>query len=442
MHTIVVGAGMVGQNLAEDLTSQGYGVTIIDLHTRALERASEALDVQTVHGHGADTEVLTRAGVAGAELFMAVTDRDEINLLACLAAKELGALLTVARVANPVYLGGRRALYRNLMGVDIVVSPENLTAIEIAKHARAAGVVAIEQITGGRLGIREVEATTKQVGQGKPLHELNVPGYLVALIMREGQAVIPRGDEIIHPGDGVFVMGPTKDLGEAAKRIGPEIGNATRAIIVGGGDIGRMAAESLLDLHVDVRLIERDRERSQELSESMSRAEVLLGDGTNVRLLREAGIETIDLFVAAAGEDELNLVMGMLAGELGAKKRVVIVKRQDFRRIVDRLGVDASISPRQMTANAIMRYIRRGRFTTLATVGDNHAEMLDTVVTGNTPAVGRSLSEIELPKGVLVGAITRGQKTIVPRGDSVFEPGDNVILLAEPDAIGDLEKIF
>jgi trk system potassium uptake protein TrkA len=237
-------------------------------------------------------------------------------------------------------------------------------------------------------------------------------------------------------------MGPTKGLGDAAKRIGPEIGNATRAIIVGGGDIGRMTAESLIDLNVDVRIIERDRDRAQMLSESMPKAEVLLGNGTNVRLLREAGIETIDLFVASAGQDELSLVLGMLAGELGAKKRVVIVKRQDFRRIVDRLGVDASISPREMTANAIMRYIRRGRFTTLATVGENHAEMLDTVVTANTPAVGRRLAEIDLPKGVLVGAITRGQETIVPDGDTVFEPGDNVILLAEPDTIGDLEKIF
>jgi len=434
---------MVGQNLTEALCEEGYDVTVIDRKAAALERAAESLDIETLEGHGADADVLTEAGVSKAELFMAVTDMDEINLLACLAAKEMGALLTVARITNRVYLGGRRALFRNLMGVDIVVSPENLTSIEIAKHARAAGVFAVENLTGGRLVLREVEVSGNKASVGVPVRDLEMDrGALITLISRNGTTIVPSGEDLVRPGDYVFVLGRSPEIGEVIKKLGREVGNVTRAIVVGGGQIGLLAAQHLQDLHVDVRLIERDAERCQELSEEISKGEVLHGDGTDVKLLREAGIESIDLFVAATGSDELNVVLGMLAGELGAGKRVCIVKRREFKRIVERLGIDAAISPRILTAEAIMKYIRRRKFTTLATVGDNQAEILDTVVTSNSGVAGHALAEIDFPRGALLGAIVRGDELIIPGGDTVIEPGDNVIIFAATETLPKLEKLF
>lgn len=442
MRTVVVGAGMVGQNLAEALYRQGYNVTLIDQKASALDRAAESLDIQTLRGHGADAEVLAEAGVPGTEFFMAVTDVDEINLLACLVAKEMGALLTVARVTNRVYLGGRRALYRNLMGVDIVVSPEILTAIEIAKNARAAGVVAVDTLTGGRAMLKEVRIPEGK-DDGVSIQDRSLPdGALVSLILRNGSALIPSGTDALHADDEVFVLGSTDAAAGAAKRLGPEIGRVTRAIVVGGGTMGRLSAQHLADLDVDVRLIERSATLCHDLSDQLKKGSVLCGDGTDMNLLREAGIESIDLFVAAAGEDELNLIMGMLAGELGAKKRVVIAKRKDFEPIVKRLGIDAAFSPRMLTAQTIMRYIRRPKFTSLATIGDNAAEILDTVVTASSPIVGKPVSELALPKGALLGAILRGPDVIIPRGDTELVAGDNVIVFADSEAIPQLEGRF
>ncbi len=443
MHAVVVGAGMVGQNLAEALYREGHNVTIVDTSRNALERASENLDIQTYQGHGADADLLAQIGVPGAEFFMAVTDVDEINLLACLVAKELGALLTVARVTSRVYLGGRRTLYRNLMGVDIAVSPENLTAMEIGRHARAAGVVAIHTLTGGRLALREVCISEQTAPVGIPVRDLELAsGTLLAMVMHDGHATVPSGDDLVQAGDDVFLLGHAKEVEETSKRLGKEVGRVARAIVVGGGSIGLLAAQSLADLRVDVRLIDKDAARCRQLADSLARGEVLHGDGTDVTLLREAGIEDIDLFVASAGQDELNLILGMLATELGAKKRVVLVKRSDFQPIVDRLGMDAAISPRMMTAEAIMRYIKRRTFTPLASVGANHAMILDTVLSSNSSVVERPLHEVELPRGTLIGAIMRGDDLLIPDGAQVMKPGDNVIVFAHAEHVSTLEKAF
>lgn len=443
MHAIVLGAGMVGQNLADALYREGYNVTLIDRSAPALERASESLDIQTIEGHGADADVLARAGVAGAEFFMAVTDVDEINLLASLVAKELGALLTVARVNERVYMGGRGSLFRNLMGVDIALSPDSLTAMEIARNARAAGVVAVENLTGGKLVLREVEVSGNRASVGRPLRELELPdGCLIPVLMRDHEAIVPSGDDLIRPGDRVFLLGLPRVMGDAVKLLGKESGTATRAIVVGGGSIGLLAAQSLADLRVDVRLVERDQERCRELSELITRGEVLHGDGTDVMVLREAGIEDIDLFVAAAGQDELNLVLGTLAGELGAKKKVVLVKRREFQPIVERLGIDVAISPRIKTAEAIMRYIRRRKFTNLALVGENKTEILDGVVTSASKVAGVPLKELDLPRETLVGAILRNDEVVIPRGDTVLEPADHVVVVAAADAVPELLKLF
>jgi len=443
LNTVVVGAGMVGQNLAEALYREGYNVTLIDSRARPLERASESLDIQTLQGHGADMEILAQAGAKQAEFFMAVTDSDEINLLACLVAKEMGSLLTVARVTSTAYLGGKRVFYRNLMGVDIVLSPENLTALEIAKQARAAGVVAVENLTGGRLQLKEVIADSGRPTVGSPLRELKLPkDTLVALLMRDGVAIVPGGDDVIRPGDAAFVIGRSKSMGDIEALVGKEVGKVSRAIVVGGGGIGLAAAQNLANLRVDVRLLERDAERCEELSEELSKGVVLNADGTDIKALREAGIEGIDLFVSASGEDEVNLAVGLLAGELGANKRVVVVKRPDFTPILERLGIDRAISPRTLTANSIMRYIRRRKFTNLATVGENRTEILDIIVSSKGAVVGRSLEDVDFPRGAIIGAIVRGDDVIIPRGGASVEPGDNVIVFAGSDSIPRLEKIF
>jgi trk system potassium uptake protein TrkA len=303
--------------------------------------------------------------------------------------------------------------------------------------------VAIENLPGGRLSLRVIKVGGRKASGGGPLRDLELPpSTLVTLIMRNGNVIVPSGGELVKPEDDVFVLGHTKDIADVTRRLGREVGVVTRAIVVGGGQIGLLATRSLADLDVDVRLIEKDPTRSRVLSEQIQRGEVLCGDGTDVMLLREAGIEGIDLFVAASGQDELNLVLAMLAAELGAQKRVVIVKRRDYLTIVQRLSVDAAISPRAQTAEAILRYIRRPKFTHLATLGENQTEILDTIVSSSSPVTEHPLSDLELPSGLLVGAIVRGSEVVIPSGETWLKAGDNVILFAERDATPRLETVF
>ncbi|MBD3336183.1 MAG: Trk system potassium transporter TrkA, partial [Candidatus Eisenbacteria bacterium] len=391
----------------------------------------------------AGVSALGQAGAGGSDLFVAVTNSDEINMVACLGAKELGAKRTVARVGNPVYLEGRRAFYRNLMGIDLVVSPEILTALEVAKSIKAPGMVAIEHLVEGRLQVRQVRVDPESAVAGKKIRDLELPqGLLLAAIHRGAEVLIPGGPDRVRGGDQVTVVGRKEAMPAFDKLVGGAPPRRRRVMLVGGGEVGLMVARLLEEQGVDVRLLERDHERCAELSAELRHTTVLHGDGTDLSLLRSERVEAMDFLAALADRDEVNLLTGILCKELGVPKVVVLTHRPDYAPIVERLGVDEAISPRILTAQAILRHVSRNEVMPLAPLHGGGAGIYEVKAHPRSPAAGEPVRNLTLPAGTILAALVEDDRVTIPRGTDVIQGGQTLIIFALEANVPALEKTF
>jgi trk system potassium uptake protein TrkA len=432
----------VGFHLASVLSREGHEVSVLDRSSSAIQRVNESLDVLTIVGHGASVKALRDAEVAGADLFVAVTDADEVNLLSCLAARSMGAKRTVARVSSWVYLRGARRVYRDLLGLDLVISPEALASAEISKAVKSPAVVSLETFAAGKVIVKQLKLDRLCKFVRKKLKDVNLPeGTLVAGVLRGGEMIIPHGEDSLQVGDCAYVIGEAESMERVEKIFGLEIPPTQRVVIMGGGEVGFQTAKMLRRVHLDVRVIEKDESRCAYLSEYLQGVTVLHGDGTQLSFLKEE-MSDIDLFVGASGDDEVNILSALLAKELGAKKSVVVVEKADYALVYDRVGVDQAISPRHMAANAILKFLRRGNVVSVAVLEDGKAEVLEVIAGAQSRIVGKKLSETRFPKGSLVGAIVRAEGVIVPHGDDVITRGDTVILFVLPEVLQKVGNLF
>jgi trk system potassium uptake protein TrkA len=442
MYAVILGAGEVGFHLTRVLSQEGHDVTVIDVRAAALERIEDALDVRTVVGDGIATELLDQVEVDRADLFLAVSDSDPVNLLAAAAAKRFGAHTTLARVGNRIS-GPSQLVFRDILTIDLLISSEMLAAIEITKHILTPGAVDVENFAHGKVQLRQVRVSGKSKVAGRPIRELGLPQTtLITSVARNGEIVIPGGDDVLETGDDVIVLGQTGALSGIEKLFGRQVKEAERILIVGGGEIGFLTAQRLEPYGFQVRLIERDPERAEWLAEHLSRTVVLQGDGTDLNLLKEARLETVDFFIAASGDDENNLMSGLLAKDQGAQKAIVVVARPDYTSLYERLGIDHTISPRLLIADHILRFIRRGNVVSAAAMFGNAAEVLEFVAREESQIVDKPLATIKLPRGALVGAVVRGADVIVPRGDDAIQVGDTVILFCLSTVRPKIEKLL
>jgi trk system potassium uptake protein TrkA len=442
LKAVIVGAGEVGFHLASVLSREGHEVSVIDRSSQAIERVNEGLDVLTVIGHGASVKALRNAEVARADLYVAVTDSDEVNLLSCLAARSMGAKRTVARLSSWVYLRGARQVYRGLLGVDLVISPEALASAEITKAVKSPAVLSLETFAAGKVLVKQLKLDRSCKFVRKQLKDVHLPeGTLVAGVLRGGEMIIPRGEDSLQVGDSAYVIGKAESMARVEKIFGLEAPPAQRVVIMGGGEVGFQTAQMLRRAHLDVRIIEKDEGRCAHLSEYLQGVTVLHGDGTQLNFLREE-LSGIDLFVGASGDDEVNILSALLAKELGAKKSVVVVEKPDYTSVYTKVGVDQAISPRQLAANAILRFLRRGDVVSVAVLEDGKAEVLEVIAGAKSRVVGKKLSEARFPKGSLVGAIVRENEVIVPRGDDLISRGETVILFVLPEVLQKVGDLF
>jgi trk system potassium uptake protein TrkA len=443
MRVVIVGGGEVGFHLASVLSQESHEVTVVDQRPGALERFREALDVETLEGHGGGLATLRKAGAGTAELFVAVTNDDEVNMLACLGAKELGARTCVARVGNPVYLEGTRAFYRNLLGIDLVVSPEVLAALEVTKAVKAPGALTLEKLLQGGLQARQYRVQGGSPLTKKRIRDLDLPrDLLLAAIHRDHEILIPTGSDRLRSGDDVLALGTTQSL-EVLKHLAGSGGDhIRRVLLVGGGRVGVLVAQLLEQEGVQVRLIERDAERCRELSETLRRTTVLHGDGTDLNLLKTEGVDSADLFAPLSGQDEVNLLSGMLAKELGARHVVVLIHRPDYGPIIERLGVDQAISPRILTAQTILRHVTRDRALLLASLPGGSAGLYEIRTSAKAKGVGKPLRELELPPGTLVAAVLKEDEATIPRGTDPIPPGATLLLFSKNENVRAVEKTF
>ena len=446
MKVLVVGAGEVGFHLAQRLSEESQDVVLIESDPERADFAQQHLDVLTIVGNGASLSVLEDAGVKGANMLLAVTSRDEVNLIACLAAKRMGVTYTMARISNPEYYAQGSVLSREHMGIDLMINPERECAWETYQLLQSAAATDVAQFAEGR-----VQLIGLQVKQGAPVagktlaqlgQELADHHYVTAAIVRDGVTTIPDGESVIRAGDQLYMLAPTSEVRDIPPLAGYDRYRLRRVMIAGGSAEGEYLARILEEHGVEVTILDRDRRRCLELAENLPRSLVLHADATDLELLEMEGVAGIDGYVSATGNDETNLLSSLLAKTAGAQKVVSLVHKFEYLRLVPRVGIDASVSPRMATVNAILRYVRRGRVMTVASLTGIEAEAIEFRVDEGSPAAGKQLKDLHFPKGAVVGTIVRGEEVVVPRGEDRITVGDEVIVFGLPEAIADIEAMF
>lgn len=449
MKILIVGAGQVGYFLCERLSFEGHEVTLVDRDPEHLRRAQDRLNVLGLQGNGASAETLEQAGIKNTDIFIAVADLDEINILACLLAREYGVATRIARVKSIEYSGGGAVLSKEKLGIDLMINPEDAVAEELVKIACRSGAFDVAEFVEG-----QIQFLGYRIGEESPLCDLTlrelgeirgIYRFVVTAISRGGRTIIPRGDDTIQAGDSIFIFAHQKDLPtiqymmqlkEEKKR------RNRRAFILGGGRIGLHIAEELERLNFDVRLVERDEARCEKLSAKLKKTMVIHAEGTEIDTLLEEGIERADVFIAVTGNDESNILCSLLARQHGASRAMALVNKPELLTLAGSLGIDACVSPRLAAAGAILKYVRRGEVISLATIEGSNAEVLEIEVKAGRQVVGAALKTLHFPQGAIIGAIVRGQNYEIPTGDSTLEAGDRVVIFALPGALAKVERFF
>lgn len=446
MRILIVGAGAVGFYLARRLTEEAQEVVLVDSDPAKIQRASENLDVLAVLGNGASIPVLEEAGVAGADIMMAVSGSDEVNLLACFIASRLEVPIKVARVRHPEHYGPGSVLPRDVLGVDLLIGPEQECAWEMFQLLSTSAATDLARFAEGRVQLVGMRVKAGAPVVGKSLAELDreLKGnhFVVAAVVRDDRTRIPTGSTVLEEGDKIYVMSPAEEMASLPPLAGYPPFTLRRVMVAGGSEEGVYLARHLLSHGVQCTVLDRDKDRCRTLAEDLPGALVLHGDATDLDLLEMEGVEGIDGFVTTTGRDEVNMLAAELAKTLGARRVIPLIHKVEYMALVERMGLDAAVSPRISAANAILRFVRRGPITSVATMKEGRAEAMETVVGPDTGIVGQPLRDIGFPEGALLVSIVRGDRVIMPRGDDVLEPGDHAILFVLPEAVEAVEKLL
>jgi len=442
MHIVIVGMGEVGRHLLRTMEHEGHDLVAIDASPEAIQFVEDHHDVGTLTGYGASHEVLQRAQVSRADMVVAVTDQDEVNLIAALAAKQLGARRVIARAQGNAWTEHAEGVRYGLLGVDVVINPRVLVAQELARIARSHGAVDVVDLAQDRIDLVQLQLTEDARHLGKPLMKLNLPrDTLIAALVRDDKLVVPGGADVLMPGDRVYLIG-RPDAILLAEEYFTASREARRVCIVGGGVVGAALARSLVNDDCDVLVVERNREVAEKLSVAVPKATIVHGDGTDGRLLEEEEVGTYDLLCAVTSEDEVNLMAALLAQRIGADRTAALVQRGDYMPIYQQLGVDIVLTPRAVASDQILRYCRGGGVQSLTSLEGGQAEVAELVVPRGARIIGQPLRRMGLPRGALLGGIVHEDKVIIPRGDDVVNAGDTVILLLTESARPIVERMF
>jgi len=449
---LILGAGQVGSTLAEHLTIENNDITVVDSNAQVLQTLRERIDVRTVQGHAAHPEVLRRAGGDDADMLIAVTSSDETNMLACRIAQTLFRTPTkIARVRAVEYLSEEDKLFLpDALAVDMRISPEQIVTDYIYSLIEYPGALQVVDFADGRVRLVGVKAYYGGPLVGQQLREL--PKHLpkgvdarVAAIYRRGKPIIPEGDTVIETEDEVFFVAARKHILDIMAELRRRDQPVKRVMLAGGGRIGRRLATAL-ESHVQVKIIERDRDRAKRISEMLNHSIVLCGDAASEPLLREENIQDIDVFCAVTNDDEANVLSAMLAKRLGARKALSLINRVSYVDLVEGTAIDIALSPQQATVSALLAHVRRADVVKVHSLRRGAAEAIEAVAHGDrntSRVVGRRLDEIKLPPGTTIGAVVRGSEVLIAHRDVVIEANDHVILfIVDKKRTHDVEKLF
>ncbi len=447
MRIIIVGAGEVGYHIASRLASEDKDVVVIDKDPEAVRRVSDDLDVQVVMASGSSPKVLEDAGIKEAEILLAVTDSDEANLVACLVANMLSpATKKLARIRDAGFDDYHQKFKDAAPHIDTVINPEIEVVKTIQRLMRVPGAVDVGEFAEGRVmfvGLRLDEASpmagvrlldfSAMFGQARPL---------IAAVVRGDELIIPRGNNVLEPGDLVYFISEKKRLADTVKLFNKNVRPLKRVIIVGGGRIGQRLAEVLERESVQTKIIESNRERCNVLAETMNKTVVLHGDGSDQKLLMEENVGDADVVVTLTHDEETNILTSLLAKKLGAHSTITKVSKFSYFPLMSTIGLDKMVSPRLSAISSILQEIRKGKILSAVSVLGEDAEVIEAVALATSDITGRPLKKLSFPKGALLVCIIRGDEIIIPTGESVVEPDDRIILFARRQAVKKLEKLL
>ncbi len=398
--------------------------------------------MQTVLGSGCEAITLFQAGVQSAELVLPVTNRDEVNLVGASLAKAMGARRTVVRIFNPAYRDFSTFDYQRHFGIDRLLSLEQLTALELAKGIRAPGLFAVENFARGGVQVQEVAVDADASAVGKPLRDIHLPsGVRIGLISNSERSRIPHGDDEIEPGDHITLIGNEGEIDEVKKRFERKVRSTVNVIIAGGGEVGFHLARSLQRDRFRVTLLEADAERCEYLAQRLPKVTVLNADATRRNEMEEARVGRADAFVAATGRDEDNIVCGVEAKELGAGRILSVVRRPDYANVLEKLGIDVAVSPRQLMAREVLGMVQRGPILGQSDVSGGDAYIWEVEVVRGSPITAAPLKNISLPD-CLIAAIVRDEIVWVARGEDQLAPGDTVVVLVQRNSTENVLRLF
>lgn len=450
MQIIIVGCGNVGTTIAQQLSKEGHNITVIDMDGPKVEAVANHYDVMGIVGNGASFSVQNEAGIENADLMIAVTASDELNMLSCLIAKKAGDCSTIARVRNPLY-NKEIAFIKEELGLSMVINPEYAAACEIARLLKFPSAIKVDTFAKGRMELLKCKIKEGSVLHGRPLTYLSSGLHcdvLICTVQRGEEVFIPDGNFELREKDVISVVASPKNANEFFRKIGMAMNPIKSCMIIGGGETTYYLAQQLLPMGIEIKIIEQNKERCNELSELLPQALVIHGDGTDRNLLYEEGLPRIHTFVSWTSMDEENIMLSLFAKSVSKAKTITKVHRIDYDEIIDNLDLGSVLYPKNITAEYILQYVRArqnsigSNIETLYQLIEDKVEALEFRVSEQSKLVGVPLKELRLKENLLIAGINRRRMIITPGGQDTIEVGDTVVVVTTNQGFHDLEDIL
>ncbi len=450
MKIIIVGLGKVGQTLAGELSKEDNDITVVDTREELVQEFASQFDLMGVVGNGASYSTLMEANIENADLMIAVTNSDELNLLCCLIARKAGNCQTIARVRNPEY-SAEIGFIKEELGLAMVINPELAAAGEISRILKFPSAIDVDSFVKSRVELLKFRVPENSVLDNLRISELSSKvrtDVLICAVERGEELIIPDGNTVLQARDLVSIVGSTRDANDFFSRAGIVSNQVKNIIIVGGGSIAFYLAKMLLAAGIRVKIVEKDMKRCEQLCELLPKATVVYGDGTDKDLLLEEGLGRSESFAALTNIDEENILLSLYAKKVGKMKVITKINRIAFDEVIRELDLDTVIHPKDITSEHIIRYVRSmknslgSNVETLHKIISNKAEALEFVIRQKSRVTDIPLQTLRIKKGILVACISRSGNVIIPRGSDEMQIGDNVIIVTQHKGLNDIEDIL
>ena len=444
MRIVIVGAGKFGYSIAELLANEEFDVVLVDQDETRLEAARNTLDVLTIAANGASPITMNDPDIREADILIAVTAGDEVNMIACILAKKHGITHTVARIRDMQFLSEAKEYLKQNFDIDLMLNPELITAREIYRILMTPAALDVEDFASGKVRLFETKVTRHSPLANIPLKDLEMPkAVLAGMIFRDQRMIIPHGDDCLMPHDNAYFIGDPVEIQKFSQTfVHRDARRLEHVMIIGAGRTGRFLGKMLDEADVAVKIFDIDRERSRLAAEVLENGLAICGDGTDIDLLTEEGVASADAVVCLTEDDKLNLMLALLAKHLGAKKTIVRVARGEYVELMEKVGVDIVLSTRLLSASEVLAFARRGGVVSVSLLEGAKAEAVEVIVQEGAPVAGVRLMDARLPRECLVCAYVRGEEAVIPNGASVLLPGDRTILFIRTGFAQKVMKYF